>query len=88
MLRVNVAIAAGLAAFVMSAAPAAACAERAERIQAAVTSDVRTRNIAAAVGERLLGELRQAAEHCRAGRAAQGDAIVRRIVSTYGYRVP
>lgn len=86
-MRLRIAGAIGAVALLGSAAPALACAERSERIQAAVAADVRTRNVAQSVGERLLAELRQAADHCRAGRPAQGDAIVRRIVSTYGYRV-
>lgn len=67
-------------------APAMACTANAERILAAVQSDIRTRNVNAQVGERLTGELNQAVAHCKAGRTAQGEAILTRIRNTYSYR--
>jgi hypothetical protein len=71
---------------VLAAPPAFACADRAERIRGAVQADIRTRNVAQTVGERLVTELNEAAAHCRAGRTAQGEAILTRIRNTYSYR--
>ena len=62
------------------------CAERAERVIVNVRSDMRTGNVGREVGERLVAELTEAANHCRAGRAAQGEAILRRIATTFNYR--
>ena len=66
--------------------PALACADRAERTIGNVQRDISDGNVARTVGERLIGELRQAAEACRAGRAAQGEATINRIARTYNYR--
>jgi hypothetical protein len=75
-----------LLACVAAAGPAAACADQAARMRAAVEADIPRRQVAESVGRRLIGELDQAAAHCRAGRDAQGQAIIARIRSTYGYR--
>jgi hypothetical protein len=66
--------------------PAYACADRAERITGVIRSDMRTRNVGEEVGRRLIAELAEAAGHCRAGRNAQGEAIMQRIARTYNYR--
>lgn len=73
-------------AALLATSPAFACADRAERIRGAVQADIRTRNVAQSVGERLIADLNEAAAHCRAGRAAQGEAILTRIRNTYSYR--
>lgn len=73
-------------AAVSFAAPAFACADRADRMRAAVEADIPRRQVAEVVGRRLIADLNEAAGHCRAGRTAQGEAIIRRINSTYGYR--
>jgi hypothetical protein len=68
------------------AQPAGNCAERAERVIVNVRADMRTGNVGREVGGRLVAELTEAAAHCRAGRAAQGEAILRRIATTFNYR--
>ena len=70
----------------MAASPAFACADQAERVIVNVRSDIRTRNVGQQVGERLVQELTEAANHCRAGRNAQGEAILRRIATQFNYR--
>jgi chorismate mutase len=69
-----------------AAGPAFACADQAERVIGNVRSDLRTRNVGQQVGERLVQELTEAANHCRAGRTAQGEAILRRIALQFNYR--
>lgn len=76
----------GVTVMLAAASPAFACADQAERVIGNVRSDMRTRNVGQQVGERLVQELTEAANHCRAGRNAQGEAILRRIAPQFNYR--
>jgi hypothetical protein len=66
--------------------PVLACAERAERTIEVVRKDIADQNVSQGVGNRLIGELQQAAAACRAGRAREGEATLVRIQRTYNYR--
>ncbi len=66
--------------------PVLACAERAERTIEVVRKDIADQNVSQGVGNRLIGELQQAAAACRAGRTRDGEATLTRIQRTYNYR--
>jgi hypothetical protein len=68
--------------------PAAAnsCGERAERMRAAIQTDVRKRQIAEGVAKDLLPQVEKAATLCRSGKVSDGERALDTITKKFGYR--
>ncbi|MCJ2080713.1 hypothetical protein [Methylobacterium sp. J-090] len=79
-------VAAAPAAVVAPVLPAGSgCGPTIARTQAVVDSDVATGNLNAPVGERFSGDLRRAAEACRAGQEREALGLLAAAKARYGY---
>ncbi len=61
------------------------CAARAEKMTQNVQSDIKKRQIAESVGQKLLKEINDAETLCRKNETGKGTAILDKISKTYGY---
>ena len=62
------------------------CSERAERVRAAIQTDVRKRQIAEGVAKDLLPQVEKAETLCKGGKVSDGEKALDAITRKFGYR--